>query len=116
MSINSRPSDIKDRDLEGFRIKEMTEVYLACDGKKIESFGFFESHNIAKIFIDNHSEKIHCRTAVALVLTNGGFGYIINNDPSVYIFSDVDIENLRDGVTKKLTIEEQKFLGINNFE
>lgn len=82
------------KDLKGYTISEMTEVYRVNeDGRKIGTVGFFKKSDVAAAFAEAEDEH-YLGTGLAFVLTNGTTGFVIGEPEMVKLFDD-EAEALR---------------------
>lgn len=101
------------RDLIGFEIVEMTEVYrVDDDGLRSSSIGFFRDQTIAAAFVETRREKSWIRTECALILTDGTVGYVIENQKPVKLFDDeAETLEIKKRAVARLSPLERKILG-----
>lgn len=85
--------DLVGRNLNGFTITEMTEVYfMNDDGQKSGTVGFFRRPAVAEAFVGMQSDASWHRTRQTLVLTDGIVGFVIMPQNQVNLFDDGDKE------------------------
>lgn len=101
------------KDLKGFEIVEMTEVYRVDeDGRKSRSLGFFKDPNTASAFAGVQTDPTWHRTGQALVLTNGITGYVVMQQEPVKLFDDeAEALDIKKKAVAKLSQAERKLLG-----
>ena len=101
------------KDLKGFKIVEMTEVYRTNeDGLKFNSLGFFKDPNIAAAFAGIQDGAIYYKTEQSLLLTDGIIGYLIQGQESVKFFNDeAEAVEIKKKAIAKLSSAERKLLG-----
>ncbi len=106
-------SELAGKDLNGFKVIEMTEVYrMDVDGRKTASLGFFKDPNIAGAFAGAQKDANYHKTHTVFVLTNGEVGYVIETQESVKLFDDEkEAVDLRKKAIEKLSPNERKLLG-----
>ena len=100
------------KKLEGFSVRERTEVYKTDDdGHKTKSLGFFKDPNLAKAFASNQADAAWHKTEKAFLLTDGTTAFLIGN--SVKLVDDEKEKIvIQEAAKKKLTPEERKVLGL----
>lgn len=116
MSPNSDIKELIDKDLKGFTVCVMFEVYKTNDdGLKTKSIGFFKNANIAEMFAGVQVDKNWHKTKSTLVLTNGIVGYEMNQPKPIKLFDDeAEALKLREIALSKLSPGERSLLGLNN--
>jgi hypothetical protein len=104
------------KDLAGFKIVEMTEVYMVnTDGRKTSTLGFFRDKMIAKAFAGGQKDASYHETRFALILTDGTTGYRIESQEPVKLFDDeAEALEIKAKAAKKLSPEERSLLGIED--
>jgi hypothetical protein len=104
------------KDLKGFKIIEMTEVYQIDDnGLRSSSIGFFKDPNTAVAFVGVQTDASWHKTGQALVLTDGIIGYVITQLEPVKFFDDeTEVMNVKKKVIAKLSPAERKLLGFED--
>lgn len=114
MAAKVKIGELVGKDLKGFKIVEMTEVYRVNeDGRKSISLGFFKDLNIASAFAGGQTDASWHKTGQALVLTDGTVGYVIAQQDPVKLFEDeAEVLKIKERVVAKLTIAERKVLGL----
>lgn len=108
-----QPKDLVGKDLKGFAVQELTEVYrLNEDGSaKAKSIGFFRDETIAKAFAQHQTDANFHKTTKEFLLTNGEVAFLLGE--SVTLFNDEKtVLEIKKRVLDKLTLEERKILGI----
>jgi hypothetical protein len=102
------------KDLKGFQIVSMTEVYKTdYDERKTSSLGFFKSQDIAEAFAGLQVDANYHKTSPVLVLTDGAVGYVVEEQKPVNFFDDeAEQLRLREKIADKLTLAERKILGL----
>lgn len=113
MAAETKLQEWVGKDLSGFRIVEMTEVYKTNDdGRKIKSFGFFTDPRVATVFADTQTDANRHNTGPALILTNGTVGYVLTDSLPVTLFEEgAVIPLLKERILTKLTPAERMILG-----
>lgn len=113
MATKAKIKELIDKDLKGFKIVEMTEVYrLDDDGRKSSSLGFFKDPNTAAAFAGVQTDASWHKTGQALVLTDGTVGYVIEDQKPVKLFDDeVEALEIKKKAVAKLSPAERKLLG-----
>lgn len=116
MDTKSKIKELVGLDLKGFKIVEMTEVYMVNeDGRKYNSLGFFKEPNIAIAFADMQTDANWHKTGQALVLTDGTIGYVIEEQKPVKLFNDeAEALEIKKSALAKLSTVERKILGFGN--
>lgn len=115
MADKAKIQEWVNKDLKGFKILEMTEVYgVDFDGRKSVSVGFFKDQDFAKAFAGmKNGEGGLYRTEKAMVLTNGTIGYVINNREPVKLLNEkTEKVAITKNALSKLSPEERKILGL----
>lgn len=109
-------SELINKDLNGFTIIKMTEVYLVDeDGRMYDSLGYFRNQDVAEAFAESQKDADRHKTRQALVLTNGIIGYTIEDQTSVSLFDDdAEKKKIRDEAVAKLGTATRKVLGLGN--
>lgn len=104
------------KDLSGYRILLMTEVYrIDSDGRKSESFGFFKNADIATAFAESQKDANWYKTCTCLILTDGVDGYKIDEQSPVKLFDDeAEALAIRKKVLAKLSPSDRKILGFRD--
>lgn len=102
------------KDLKGFKIIEMTEVYrVDDDGRRTSSLGFFKSKVIAEAFAGMQRDANYHKSKQALVLTDGIIGYVIEEQEIVKLFDDEDeAVEIKKKALAKLSPAERRLLGL----
>lgn len=115
MSNGNRISELVGKDLKGFKIIEMTEVYREDeDGRKSSSIGFFKNPNTAAAFAGVQTDANWHKTEQALVLTDGTVGYLVEDKKFVKLFDDeAEALGIKKKVVAKLSPAERKLLGFS---
>lgn len=100
------------KDLKGFKIAKMTEVYfMDLDGRKSNSVGFFKNPNIAEAFAGVQTDAAFHKTQPALVLTDGKVGYLIAEQDPIKLFDDeTEALEIKKKALAKLTPAERKLI------
>lgn len=113
MANKAKIKELIGKDLRGFRILEMTEVYrVNDDGRKSSSLGFFRDPNTAAAFAGVQTDANWHKTGQALVLTDGTIGYVITQQEPVKLFDDeTKALEIKKRVFAKLSTAERKLLG-----
>ena len=105
--------DSRINDLKGFKVLEMTEVYMIDnDGRKSSSIGFFKNQNTATVFAGAQGDSNWLKTAQALVLTDGTVGYVIKPDPVKLFDDEAEALKLKEKAIAKLSPAERSLLGL----
>jgi len=114
MSVEAKLADLVGKDLSGFKIVEMTEVYNSNeDGRRTSSVGFFKDSDIAKAFAGSQTDSFFFKTQTKLVLTDGKVGYVIDKVDSVTLFDDEKVVlTIKENALKKLTPAERKIFSM----
>lgn len=114
MVAKVKAGELVGKDLHGFEIAKMTEVYSVNeDGIKSRSHGFFRNPDIAVAFAGLQRDPTWYRVAEALVLTDGVVGYPIEDRESVNLFSDeAEALEIKKKASRKLSPAERKLLGL----
>ena len=101
------------RNLDGFKIVEMTEVFrVDNDGNWEKSLGFFKNQDIAVVFAGAQTDANWHKTRQVLVLTDGTVGFAIEQQEPVKLFNDEEEAlKLRQGILNKLTLAERGIMG-----
>jgi hypothetical protein len=101
------------KDLAGFKVAEMIEVYrVNDDGRKTQSVGFFKDPDVATAFAEAQTDPGWHKTGRAFVLTNGTFGYVIGEQESVRLMDDEkEAGDLKKNAVAKLSPARRKLLG-----
>ncbi len=113
MANKAKIKELIDKDLKGFKIVEMTEVYrMDNDGLKSSSLGFFKNPNMAMAFAGVQTDPSWHKTEQALVLTDGTVGYVIEEQNPVKLFDDeAEALEIKKKAVAKLSPAERKLLG-----
>ena len=113
MDTNPNIKELIKKDLKGFQIIEMTEVYrVDVDGRKVVSVGFFKDPDIAAAFVGIQDDTNWIKTEKALVLTDGTVGYVISEKDPVKLFDDVEEAlDIRNKAIANLNPAVRKLLG-----
>jgi hypothetical protein len=114
MAKKSKIKELVGKDLKGFKIINMTEVYqVNDDGQKFSSLGFFKDPNTALAFARVQEDANWHKTGQVLVLTDGTVGYVIEDQKPVKLFDDeVEALEIKKKAVAKLSFEERKLLGL----
>lgn len=115
VETKSKFKDLIGRDLSGFKIVKMAEVYsLDEDGRKSISLGFFRDQDIASAFAEVQNDGVtHHRMGYAFILTDGNVGCVIGEQEPVKLFNDEEeVPIIRQKVIDKLSPAERKILGL----
>lgn len=114
MTTAGKIEELIGKDLNDFKIVEMTEVYrVNVEGQKVASLGFFKSSNIASAFAAVQTEAKYYRAEQALVLLNGTVGYVIERQKPANIFDDEAMAvEIKKKVLNKLSPAERNILGL----
>lgn len=112
MAKHAEIKKLVDKDLKGFRIIEMTEVYrVDDDGIKAKSIGVFRNPDIAQAFAGVQTDAAYHDTQKILVLTDGTVGYDITEVKPVTIFSDEsELVKVKGKALAKLSRAERRIL------
>lgn len=104
--------DFVGKSLDGFVLREMTEVYKTDnDGRKSRSVGFFQNPDVAEAFAGNQQDANWHQTAKHLVFTNGEEGFLIGQ--AVTLLDDEEAAlKAREAALAKLTPAERALLKI----
>jgi hypothetical protein len=113
MATKAKIKELINKDLKGFKIIEMTEVYLVDDdGWKSSSLGFFKDPNTAAAFAGVQTDANWHKTEQALLLTDGTIGYVIEDQNPVKLFDDeAEALKIKKKAVAKLSPVERKLLG-----
>lgn len=113
MSAEAKIKKLVGKDLKGFKIVEMMEVYsVDDDGRKSSSLGFFKNPNTAVAFAGVQRDASWHKTEQALVLTDGTVGYVITQQEPVKLFDDeAEALKIKKKAVAKLSPAERKLLG-----
>lgn len=116
MTTKAEIKKLVGKDLRGFKVVEMTEVYLVdYDGRKSRSLGFFKDPDIASAFAGVQIDASMHKTGQALVLTNGTVGYVIEDQKPVKFFDDeMEMLEIKRKAIAKLSPAERKLLGFGD--
>lgn len=114
MSRKDKIEDLIGKELKGFSIIMMTEVFRTNDdGQDVGSIGYFKGRDIAVAFAGTQTDANFFKTRQALVLTNGTSGYLIENRDPVKLFDDEEeLHEIKMKAVAKLTPTERKLLGL----
>ncbi len=106
-------SDLVGKDLSGFKILQVTEVYRVDeDGRKSESLGVFEDAEMAESFANNQPDGASWhKTAPMVVLTDGKMTFALG-DRVMLRKGKKEKAYLRKVVLAKLTPAERRLLRI----
>ncbi len=101
-------SSLVGKDLSGFTILGMTEVYmLDDDGMMSRSIGFFKSRELAEMFAGTQTTASRYRTRETIILTDDDVGYIVGDHDPVNLFDDEEeVVKNRDAVLARLSSPE----------
>lgn len=101
------------KDLAGFKIVQMSEVYeVDVDGRKVRPRGLFKDSSLADVFIGLDSDGSWLRAKPALVLTDGIVAYPIEDQESVNILDDESgMKSLTERIRAKLSPAERRMIG-----
>ena len=112
MATKANIKELVEKDLKGFRVLEMTEVFKVDeDGRKRDSLGFFKDQNTAVAFAGIQTDSNWHKTAQAFVLTNGIIGYVIEKKEAVKIFDDkTEALKIKRKAIAKLSLPERRLL------
>lgn len=112
MATKAKIKELVGKDLKGFNIVEMTEVYRVDDDGQSSSLGFFKDPNTAAAFAGVQTDASWHKTGQALVLTDGTVGYVITQQESVKLFDDeAEALEIKKKAITKLSSAERKLLG-----
>lgn len=113
MERNGTLKDLVGQDLAGCRIVEMTEVYrVDDDGLRSKTLGFFKDPDIAAAFAGVQTDAPWHRTSSALVLTDGGVGYVVEDMQPIMLFDDeAEALDIRNKVLARMSPAERKLFG-----
>ena len=116
MATKAKIKELVGKDLKGFKIVEMTEVYRVNDeGRKSGSLGFFKDPNIATAFAGVQTDASWHKTGQVLVLTDGTVGYVITEQEPVNLFDDeAEALEIKKKAIAKLSPAERKLLGFGD--
>ena len=116
MAAKGRFQNLAGKDLKGFKIIEMTEVYrVDDDGRKSSSLGFFKDPNTAAAFAGVQTDASWHKTEKVLVLTDGTVGYVIEDQKPVKLFDDEsEALKIKKKAVAKLSPVERKLLGLGD--
>jgi Xaa-Pro aminopeptidase len=108
--------DLVGKDLSGWKIVEMTEVYSVDeDGRKGKSLGYFRDPTVAEAFAGDADSNWH-KTALARVLLNDkgetGFLFSENQDPVKLFKDEEEVARLRQAAIAKLSSAERTLLKV----
>jgi len=115
MSTKAGIRGLVGKDLKGFKIVEMTEVYRVDeDGLKSSSLGFFKDPNTATAFAGVQTNASSHKTIQVLVLTDGTVGYVIMHQDPVKLFDDeTEAHEIKKKALAKLSPAERELLGFD---
>ncbi|MDP2693083.1 MAG: hypothetical protein Q8O88_05600 [bacterium] len=101
------------RDLVGFRIEELSEVFRVNeDGFRVITIGYFRDNNTAEAFIQTHTLSNYLRMQGVLVLINDNQTAFLLGE-SVKVVSDREIlAEIRARIIARLPPEQLKILGL----
>ncbi len=116
MATEANIKELIGKDLKGFKIVEMTEVYrVDFDGRKSSSLGFFKDPNTAEAFAGVQTDASWHKTGQALVLTDGTVGYVIKDQKPVKLFDDeAEALEIKKKALAKLSPAERKLIGFGD--
>ncbi|KKR48588.1 MAG: hypothetical protein UT86_C0004G0074 [Candidatus Magasanikbacteria bacterium GW2011_GWC2_40_17] len=114
MSVWEELKQLTGKDLKGFQILLMAEVYKKNeDGRKTGSVGFFKNPAIAQAFVGEQNDAPWHGIAGVYVLTNGKVGYVLDTGEKVTFFDDEqEAVRLRQKILEKLTPGQRALLGV----
>lgn len=115
MKAKSTLAKMIGKDLTGFTVELLTEVYKTNDdGLKTTSVGFFKSEKIAKAYAGIQADSPWFRTEQVYVLTNGKIGFVLESDEEQITILDDEEAKLKvvEAAKKKLSPAEREALGI----
>lgn len=114
MATKATLKELIGKDLKGFKIVEMTEVYrVDDDGQKSSSLGFFKDPNTAVAFAGAQTDANWHKTGQVLVLTDGIIGYVIEDQKPVKFFDDeAEALTIKKKAIAKLSPAERKILNL----
>lgn len=106
--------DLVGKDLSGWKVVEMTEVYsVDDDGRKTKSLGYFRDPTVAEAFAGDADSNWH-KIASAHVLLNDeqtiGFLFDRNQDPVKLFADEEEAARLRLAAIAKLSSAERALL------
>ena len=112
MDTKSKIKELIGRDMGGFKIIEMTEVYrVNDDGRKVSSLGFFKDSDTAEAFAGIQTDSNWHNTGQTLVLTDGTVGYAITEEDPVHLFDDeYEVIEIKKQAIAKLSPSERRIL------
>lgn len=113
MATKAKIKELIGKDLKGFKVVEMTEVYrVNDDGQMSRSIGFFKNPNTAQAFAGVQTDANWHKTGQAFVLTDGTVGYILAQEESVKLFDDeVEALEIKKKALARLSPAERKLFG-----
>lgn len=116
MDPETKIKELVGKDLEGFKIVEMTEVYrVYVDGSGYRSLGFFKDPITATAFAGAQMDANWYKTGQALVLTDGTVGYLIEDQKPVKLFDDeAEALAIKKKAVAKLSPAERKLLRLED--
>lgn len=100
------------RDLTGFRIETMIEVFrVGPKGKRGKSLGFFRDRRVAAAYVADLENPDNYGTEECEVLTNDRFAYALHIQIAAEIFNDeAERDRLRKKALDKLGAAERGLL------
>ena len=108
--------DLTGKDLSGFTIQKMTEVYMVNeDGRKTKSLGHFADPDLAKVFAGQQTDSNYTRTGddYVLRLTGGTVALRIDTDEPIEIINNEQaMAEARKKLLDGFTPEQRKILGL----
>lgn len=118
MAIDPRIDEVAEdcvpRDLAGYQLVKMTEVYrVNDDGVKIKSLGFFRRAEVAEAFRGAQTDANWHKTCEKLLLTNGIYAFVVKQSQVTLFDDEHEALRLREHALSKLTDAERSLLGFD---
>lgn len=113
MAKNNQIKELIGKDLKGFKLVKMNEVYcIDLNDLKKTSLRFFTDPTDTKTFTKTHRGSCWQTSGHDLVLTNGTVSYVIGKPIPVQIFKNKsELKKIQKKAAAKLSPAERNFLG-----